>query len=111
MGRMTDYFGLSSGGPDPRAEIAALRRRVDTLEATLAAVCERTGVTPPPPAPGSEGAAERDPRLRELLAAGKKIHAIKRYRELTGAGLKEAKDAVDALDRRYGGGSPGPWLG
>lgn len=29
------------------------------------------------------------------MADGKKIHAIKRYREMTGSGLKEAKDAVE----------------
>src|SRR5262245_8749264 len=32
-----------------------------------------------------------------LLSGGNKIAAIKRYRELTGLGLKEAKDAVEAL--------------
>ncbi|WP_433662846.1 ribosomal protein L7/L12 [Nocardia sp. CA-128927] len=31
-----------------------------------------------------------------LLADGKKIQAIKRYRELTGSGLEEAKDAVES---------------
>ena len=36
--------------------------------------------------------------LRDLLQQGKKIEAIQRYRELTGAGLKEAKDAVEALE-------------
>ncbi len=34
--------------------------------------------------------------------AGRKIQAIKVYREATGAGLKDAKDAVDLLARRYG---------
>ena len=38
-----------------------------------------------------------DPRLVELLQSGKKIEAIKLYRELTGAGLKEAKDAVERI--------------
>jgi ribosomal protein L7/L12 len=33
----------------------------------------------------------------ELARSGKKIEAIKRYRQLTGLGLKESKDAVDAL--------------
>jgi ribosomal protein L7/L12 len=40
-------------------------------------------------------------RLVEItgyLRAGKKIHAIKIYREVTGATLAEAKDAVDRLD-------------
>ncbi len=39
-------------------------------------------------------------RLKEIVATareGNKIEAIKQYRELTGVGLKEAKDAVEAL--------------
>ena len=32
-----------------------------------------------------------------LVAAGKKIHAIKRYRELTGTDLREAKAVIDGL--------------
>ena len=32
---------------------------------------------------------------RRLVAEGKVIQAIKVYREHTGAGLKEAKDAID----------------
>ena len=35
----------------------------------------------------------------ELLQAGQQIQAIKLYRELTGVGLKEAKDAVEAGGR------------
>ena len=35
-----------------------------------------------------------------LVRAGKKLEAIKRYREQTGMGLAEAKAAVDALARR-----------
>ena len=41
-----------------------------------------------------------DPRMGEvvsLVRTDKKIQAIKVYREITGAGLKEAKDAVDRL--------------
>lgn len=34
---------------------------------------------------------------RDLVAGGNKIEAIKVYREHTGLGLKEAKDAVEAL--------------
>ena len=36
--------------------------------------------------------------IRELLASGNKIAAIKRYREETGVGLAEAKAAVESLD-------------
>ncbi len=35
--------------------------------------------------------------LRALMAAGRKIEAIKQYRAATGAGLAEAKDAVESL--------------
>ncbi len=35
--------------------------------------------------------------VAQLVKAGKKIEAIKLYRELTGVGLKEAKDAVEQL--------------
>jgi ribosomal protein L7/L12 len=33
--------------------------------------------------------------VRQLAASGRKIEAIKKYRELTGAGLAEAKAAVE----------------
>ena len=32
-----------------------------------------------------------------LVVAGKKIQAIRRYRDLTGVGLKEATDIIDSL--------------
>ena len=39
--------------------------------------------------------------VRDLVQRGRKIHAIKRYRELRGGGLKEAKNAVDRMERGY----------
>lgn len=38
-------------------------------------------------------------QLRQLLRDDRKIEAIRLYREQTGAGLKEAKDAVEAVER------------
>jgi large subunit ribosomal protein L7/L12 len=38
-------------------------------------------------------------RIRSLLEQNEKISAIKLFREQTGAGLKQARDAVDALER------------
>jgi len=43
------------------------------------------------------------PGVHEALMAGNKIEAIKRYREATGVGLKEAKDAVDQIVRHQPG--------
>ncbi|WP_040775691.1 ribosomal protein bL12 [Nocardia pneumoniae] len=78
-----------------------LERKVDALHDKLDLIMNHLGIqqaaTPlgsSPHVPSGDGMAEID----ALLAQGKKIHAIKRYRELTGSGLKEAKDAVE---RRY----------
>ncbi len=49
---------------------------------------------------GESAALRLDPRtasVEELLLAGRKIEAIKLYRRQHGAGLKEAKEAVEAL--------------
>ena len=40
---------------------------------------------------------EQIEEIGSALAAGRKIEAIKIYREATGKGLKEAKDFIDAL--------------
>ena len=39
----------------------------------------------------------KDQQLQAFLLSGNKIEAIKRWRALTGHGLKEAKDAIDQL--------------
>ena len=41
------------------------------------------------------------PGVMEELAAGRKIQAIKLYRQATGVGLREAKDVVEALARHH----------
>lgn len=65
-----------------------------------------------PPGADMAGASEAtgleavpDPLERKILsvfATRGKIAAIKEFREHTGAGLKEAKDAVELLAERYG---------
>ena len=42
---------------------------------------------------------QQEQELRELIKTDNIINAIKLYRELTGVGLKEAKDAVEAMQR------------
>ncbi|MGH9943907.1 MAG: ribosomal protein L7/L12 [Pyrinomonadaceae bacterium] len=39
-------------------------------------------------------------QVKSLLRGGNKIEAIKVYREASGRGLKEAKDAVEGIERR-----------
>jgi DNA-directed RNA polymerase subunit RPC12/RpoP len=45
------------------------------------------------------GRAEKLAEIRRLISSGNKIAAIKEFRETFGTGLKEAKDAVDAIER------------
>ncbi|MFB9234194.1 hypothetical protein ACFFWC_01370 [Plantactinospora siamensis] len=48
---------------------------------------------------GIEDPGAELPGVREHLARGDKIQAIKAYREATGADLRTAKDAVEAMGR------------
>jgi ribosomal protein L7/L12 len=61
-------------------------------------------VAPPPPVsvptPPVADMAQGQAELVQLLREGRKIMAVKRYRELTGVGLAEAKAAVDLLEQR-----------
>ncbi len=72
----------------PHRKIVQLERRLARMERSLDAVLAGTGVRPPD--------AEFGP-VAKYLVEGKKIRAIKAYREQSGAGLKEAKDAVDRI--------------
>jgi hypothetical protein len=51
---------------------------------------------------GGRGSTDPGGPEAALLRAGRKIDAIKSLRERTGVGLKEAKDAVDLLERQLG---------
>ncbi len=53
--------------------------------------------SPGPPASAPPLTGDLETRLRSLLAAGKKINAIKELREHTHMGLKEAKEYVETL--------------
>ncbi|MBO9696530.1 MAG: ribosomal protein L7/L12 [Sphingopyxis sp.] len=43
--------------------------------------------------------AHTDDQILDMVRRGDKIQAIKRMRELTGMGLAESKDAVEAIER------------
>ncbi|MXG90279.1 ribosomal protein L7/L12 [Nocardioides flavescens] len=97
------FFGGSSSD-SPQADVdsrqvADLTARVTQLEAAVARLEAQLGagggaVAAAPPPPDPAWLVE----VRSLLVRGKKIQAIKVYREGTGAGLKEAKDAVEAME-------------
>jgi len=65
--------------------------RLRAVEAQLAVLSEKAGV--PYDAPGAGVPAE----VVELAAQGDRMGAIKKYRELTGAGMEEAQEAIAKL--------------
>ncbi|MFJ4748568.1 hypothetical protein [Streptomyces albogriseolus] len=71
-----------------QTQLTRSERRVARLERKLDAVMRHLGLE------------EEVPRRDEILALvrdGKQVQAVKLYREATGAGLLEAKQAVDAM--------------
>ena len=77
-------------------KLAAMDRRLmrlSRLETKVDSLLKAAGVTFDP-------MGEVPPAVREALDRGETILAVKRFREATGAGLKEAKDFVDEVRRR-----------
>ena len=58
---------------------------------------------PPKPSLSDAERAELERERETALREGRQIDAIKIHRQLTGLGLKDAKDEVDELRRRSGG--------
>jgi len=107
-------MGIFGGSPQEQIDLAHVNERLDRLESALASLQGQvaaltTGAVaaggPVPyagnPAAASAGALASDgawmAEVRRLKESGKLINAIKLYREQTGVGLKEAKDAVEGM--------------
>lgn len=93
--------------PDPRLDALATPLLPDTPTPP-----PPVNVPPPPratvPTPPSGAQARGQQEIIDLLNEGKKLQAVKRYRDLTGAGLAEAKAAVEAIEARLGAAPPPP---
>lgn len=63
-------------------------RRIARIEHKVDLILDHLGLREDVPAMG---------QVAELARGGRKIEAIKVYREMTGAGLREAKEAVDRI--------------
>ncbi|HEY0594753.1 ribosomal protein L7/L12 [Sphingopyxis sp.] len=70
-------------GPPPRAPSPPRGARIDATPLTVRVHTEISS----------------DDQILDLIRRGQKIQAIKRMRELTGMGLAESKDAVEAIER------------
>jgi ribosomal protein L7/L12 len=94
-------FVILARQKDHAARLERLERKMDLVlrhlgvEDTQPAPGIQVYSVPAAPAPNGTLASE----IVSLLARGQKIEAIKRYREYTGSGLKEARDAVESIER------------
>jgi ribosomal protein L7/L12 len=73
------------------AHRSSQQRALDKLTTKIDLVMDQLGVVVPEP----EGMSEVD----ALIRADRKVEAVKRYRQLTGDGLVEAKEAVDRREQ------------
>lgn len=90
---ITDHMGIQDAGALPSDPLG--------VPSSARTVIAAPPQAPPTPMPAPVPAAAGD-GIDDLLARGRKIQAIKLYREQTGVGLKEAKDAVEARARLRG---------
>ena len=88
-------MGIFGGSPQEQVDLDDLKARVARLEAAVTRLqAERLG---------DQSSTDVTPddtwllEVRALKRQGQMIPAIKLYREHSGLGLKEAKDAVEAL--------------
>jgi len=79
-------------------EVQLLRSRVNELEDRLKFLYQRLNIDYANP----NSDPILSPQIQDALRRGNKIEAIKIYRELTGVGLAEAKQAVDNFESRLG---------
>jgi ribosomal protein L7/L12 len=80
------------------AEFLLLQSRVRELEDKLQFLYGRLNIDYADP----NANPVLSPQIQDALRRGNKIEAIKIYRELTGVGLAEAKQAIDGLENRLG---------
>ena len=79
------------------AEFQLLQSRVRELEDKLEYLYSRLNMAYMDP----NSDPMRSPQIQEAMRRGNKIEAIRIYREMTGVGLAEAKDAIDRAEKFF----------
>jgi hypothetical protein len=74
------------------SEVRGLKSRLASIEAKLDSVRTHFGLAQVVPSHSVP------PEVRGLVEAGRKIEAIKLYRDRSGLSLKEAKDVIDRIE-------------
>ncbi len=81
------FFSLGGG-----EDAGRLAHRLKVVEQKLDMIFQHLGIDY-----HEEPKSPMEQQIVDLVHSGRKIAAIKLYREQTGAGLKEAKDAVEEI--------------
>jgi hypothetical protein len=86
-------LGLVAGMYFQNIDIQKRLAAISRLEAKLDLLLKNAGLNYDP-------YADLPPAVIDALRMGEKIQAIKHYRQATGAGLKEAKEFIEEVQRR-----------
>lgn len=81
------------------ADILLLKSRINELEEKLQIVYRKLNMDYANPDSVVNSDPALSPQIQDALRRGNKIEAIKIYRELTGVGLAEAKQAIDRAEQ------------
>jgi ribosomal protein L7/L12 len=71
-----------------------IQQRLALVETRLEQLFEHLGIEPRGGDQAGGPDPAQDPEIQDLLAKGNEAQAVKRYRELTGAGIAEAQSAI-----------------
>lgn len=87
-------LGFSSIALARPSKAAEIERKLALIDRRLKLIMEHLDIAEPQP--------PEMPSVVQELEQGRKIQAIRLYREQTGVGLREAKDAVEEIARQRG---------
>ena len=73
--------------------LVEIQQRLALVESRLQQLFEHFDLKPREDA--AEADPAQDPEIQDLVAKGNEAQAVKRYRELTGAGAEEAQKAIE----------------
>ena len=95
---MAEYFGffvpaLIAFGFYLFSQLDEYRKRLRFLEVKMDALIKHTGIA-------FDDSTLVPVEVHKAIQAGQRLKAIRLYRQITGAGLKEAADVVDGLTKR-----------
>jgi ribosomal protein L7/L12 len=77
-------------------QLLEIKQRLALVEARLQQLFDHLNIAPQEGDKPGEFDPNDDPEIQDLLAKGNLAQAVKRYRELTGAGIAEAQKAIES---------------